>query len=209
MIKANLTIILLISIMFSAKIFSQDWQTEISSYYFYIKVAESNKYLDLPGKHPATAQKDIQFQIWDLDDDQYERTFNFPSITGTEFFAIRNKAGFILDVGGKEKLNAKEIVQQKAGKKFNMKKDNGTEIQTWNYDSKGVQKWQQWKIIVVDKNRIIIENVYTEKAMSIDGNINKNGTKIVSSARTNDEQQFFVLEYADGPNKGKLLEFDK
>jgi hypothetical protein len=208
MLKSTLPIITLIMITFAANLIAQDWRTELSTYYFYIKAAESDKYLDLPGKHPATAQKDIQFQIWDKDDDQYERTFNFPSITGTEFFAIRNKAGFILDVGGKEKLNVKELAQSKTGKKFKMKKDNGAEIQTWNYDSKGVQKWQQWKVIVVDKNRVIIENVYTEKAMCINGNINKNGTKIVSSARSNDVDQFFVLEYADGPNKGKLLEFE-
>lgn len=209
MFKTILVIITLITIIFTSNLNAQDWRTEISSYHFYIKSAESNKYLDLPGKHPATAQKDIQFQIWDKDDDVYERSFNFPSITGTEFFAIRNKAGFILDVGGKEKLNAKELLQQKTGKKFNMKKDDGAEIQTWNYDSKGVQKWQQWKIIVVDKNRIIIENVYSEKAMSINGNINKNGTKIVSASRSNDVDQFFVLEYADGPNKGQLLNFEK
>jgi hypothetical protein len=206
--KSTQFIVLFLLVAFSAKLSAQNWKNEISSNYFYIKVADSDKYLDLPGSHPATAQKNIQFQIWSKDDDTFERTFIFPSINGTEFFAIRNKAGYIMDVGGKDKLSVKEKLQAKTGKKFKMKKDDGAEVQTWNYDSKGVQKWQQWKIIVVDKNRVILENVFTEKALCVDGNIDRGGNKIVSSKRSNRKDQFFVLEYSDGPNKGKLLEFD-
>lgn len=206
--KSSLVIVMLLGFVFTINLSAQNWRSEISSYYFYVKVAGSDKYWDLPGNHPATAKKDLQFQIWDMDDDAYERTFVFPSINGTEFFAIRNKAGYILDVGGKENLNAKELIQSKTGKKFKMKKDDGAEVQTWNYDSKGVQKWQQWRLIVVDKNRVIFENVFTEKPIDVKGDINKNGSKLQSSKRTNSNNQIFVLEYAEGPKKGQLLEFD-
>lgn len=206
--KSSLTIVILFGFVLTMNLCAQNWKTEISSNYFYVKVAESDKYWDLPGKHPATAKKDIQFQIWDKDEDTYERIFIFPSINKTEFFAIRNKAGYILDVGGKEKLDVKEMIQSKAGKKFKMKKDDGAEVQTWNFDSKGVQKWQQWRLIVVDKNRVIFENVLTEKPIDIKGDINKNGSKLQSSKRTNDKNQIFVLEYAEGPKQGQLLEFE-
>jgi len=206
--KSQFSIVVLFFTFIAVNLTAQNWKSEISSQYFYIKVAGSDKYLDLPGKHPETAKKDIQFQIWDKNDDTFERTFIFPSINGTEFYAIRNKAGYIMDVGGKDELYIKEKLQAKTGKKFKMKRDDGAEVQTWNFDSKGVQKWQQWRIIVVDKNRVIIENVFTEKALGVKGNINKNGTKIVSAKRSNDDDQFFALEFADGPNKGKLLEFD-
>ncbi len=206
--KFQLSTVVLFFSLFVVNLTAQNWKSEISSQYFYIKVAGADKYLDLPGEHPATAKKDLQFQIWNKNDDTFERTFIFPSINGTEFFAIRNKAGYIMDVGGKDKLNVKEKLQKKTGKKFKMKKDDGAEVQTWTYNSKGVNKWQQWRLIVVDKNRVIIENVFTENALGVKGNINKNGTKIVSAKRSNDDDQFFVLEYADGPNKGKLLEFD-
>lgn len=197
------------AILFTMNLTAQNWKSEISSNYFYIRVANSNKYLDLPGKHPDTANKDIQFQIWDKTDDTYERSFTFPSINKTEFFAIRNKAGYILDVEGKNDLNVKEKLQKKMGKKFNMKKDDGAKILTWSFDaSKGVAKWQQWRLIVVDKNKVMFENVFTEKAMTVDGNFTNNGTMIVSNKRVNNNNQIFVLEYADGPKRGDLLSFE-
>lgn len=187
------------------------WQDEISSNYFYIKVAKYDKYWDLPGKHPNTAKKDLQFQMWDNDNDKYERTFIFPSIKNTEYYCIRNLAGYIVDVAGKKKLNLKEKLQKKAGKKFKMKKDNGVEIQTWNMNPKGVEEWQQWRLIIVDRNTVIFENVFTGKAIDIRGGgrkIKKNGSKLISWKRHNGDGQRFQLVYADGPRKGQLLEFE-
>ncbi len=188
---------------------AQNWRDEISSNYFYIRVAANAvQYWDLPGHHPQTANKDIQFQIWQMDEDPYERTFIFPSINGSQNFAIKNKAGYVVDVSGKTGLNAKEKLQQKTGKKFRMKKDNGAEIQTWTLDG-GVPEWQQWRLIIVDKNTVMFENVYTGKAIDIKGgNIYQNGTKLQSYDRNNSDSQKFVLEYADGPRKGQLLSFE-
>ena len=111
-------------------------------------------------------------------------------------------------ITGKTGLNAKEKLQQKTGKKFRMKKDNGAEIQTWTLDG-GVPEWQQWRLIIVDKNTVMFENVYTGKAIDIKGgNIYQNGTKLQSYDRNNSDSQKFVLEYADGPRKGQLLSFE-
>ncbi len=184
--KTNSFLLVLLTIIFLNTINNaqgQDWKNEIRSNYFYIKVAASDKFWDLPGKHPNTAKRGVQFQIWSNDDDKYERTFIFPSVTNTDYYVIQNLAGYIVDVSGKKDLSIKEEVQKKAGKKFNMKKDNGAKIQTWEKDSKGIEKWQQWKLIIVDKNTVIFENVFTKKAIDIQGggdNINKNGTKLIS-----------------------------
>ncbi|MCE1167816.1 MAG: RICIN domain-containing protein [Sphingobacteriia bacterium] len=201
----------LLSILLLSQIsFAQNWRNEISSNYFYIRVAENpEKYWDLPGNHPNTAKRDIQFQIWDKDADEFERTFIFPTINGTELFAIRNKAGYIVDVAGKEKLSATEEIKKKTGKKFKMKKDNGVEIQTWDYDGTGVARWQQWRLIIVDQNVVIFENAFTNKAIDIQmGHIHENGSKLQSWDRNNSGAQRFVLEYATGPKKGQLLRFD-
>ena len=187
----------------------QNWLQEISSNYFYIRVASNtNLYWDLPGKHPETAKKDIQFQIWGKDDDPYERTFIFPKISGTNNYAIQNKAGYIVDVGGKKELSATETIQEAGGKKFKMKKDNGAEIKTWLMENGGCAQWQQWKIIVVDKNVVMFENIFTGKAIDVKGGVFKNGTKLNSWKRNNSDSQKFVLEYADGPKKGQLLDFE-
>ncbi len=187
----------------------QNWLKEISSNYFYIRVAaDKNMYWDLPGNHPETAKKDLQFQIWNMDNDPYERTFIFPKITGTNNFAIQNKAGYIVDIAGKTALNASELVQEAAGKKFKMKKNNGVEIQTWELSNGEVAQWQQWKIIIVDKNVIMFESVYSGKAIDIQGGNFSNGTKLVSWERNNSNNQKFVLEYANGPKKGQLLNFE-
>ncbi len=206
-------------IMFSAFILSntvtaqsQNWKNEISSYYFYIKAAKSNKFWDLPGGHPNTAKRDLQFQIWDYDEDKYERTFTFPEIRNTDYHAIKNLAGFIVDVAGKKELNVKEKIQKKTGKKFTMKKDNGVEIQTWDMDSKGVPEWQQWRIIIVDRHTIMFENVFSRKAISVDGGgmeLERNGAKLVQWDRNNNSGQLFQLVYADGPKKGQVLDFEK
>ncbi|MCF8266634.1 MAG: RICIN domain-containing protein [Ignavibacteriales bacterium] len=206
--KTSLFIVTSLILLFTVRLSAQSWKTEINGYHFFIKVADSDKYLDLPGKHPKTADKNIQFQIWDKTDDEFERTFVFPTINGTEYYAIKNKAGFILDIGGKDELNVKEKLQKKTGKKFKMKKDNGAEIQTWEMSPKGVSKWQQWKLIIVDKNKVMFENVFTDKMMNVEGSINNNGSKLTSSKRNNGANQMFVLEYADGPKKGQLLEFN-
>lgn len=202
--------LVLLMIMGATSVLAQNWRQEISSNYFYIRVAANPvQYWDLPGTHPETARKDLQFQIWQKDEDTYERTFIFPSITGTDVFAIKNKAGYIVDVGGKVDLNAKEQIQKKTGKHFKMKKDNGAEVQTWVMDGGGVAKWQQWRLIVVDKNTVMFENVFTNKAIDIQGgNIYRNGVKLHSWERNNSEAQRFVLEYADGPRKGQLLSFE-
>ena len=188
---------------------AQNWRSEISSNYFYIRVAANPvQYWDLPGHHPQTANKDIQFQIWQKDEDPYERTFIFPSINGSQNFAIKNKAGYVVDVSGKKDLNPKEMLQKKTGKKFKMKKDNGAQIQTWTLDG-GVPEWQQWRLIVVDKHTVMFENVFTGKAIDITGgNIYQNGSKLQSYDRNNSDAQKFVLEYADGPRKGQLLNFE-
>lgn len=187
-----------------------DQKKEISSNYFYIRVAEApSKYWDLPGAHPATADKNIQFQIWDKSDEPYERTFIFPTINGTVNYGIKNKAGCIVDVGGKVDLSAKEEIEKKLkNKKFKMKKDNGAEIQTWTYDN-GVAEWQQWRLIIVNTNIVMFENVFTGKMIDVQGgNINDNGTKLHSWERNNGSAQKFVLEYAEGPKKGQLLNFE-
>jgi hypothetical protein len=196
----------------SVTIQCQNWKKEISSYYFYVKCLKTDKYWDLKGHHPETAQKGNQFQIHDMDDDKYERSFTFPKIEGTEFFAIRNLAGYIVDVKGKDELNLKEKLQQKTGKKFQMKKDDGAEIQTWEVGSKGVSPWQQWRMIVVDKNTVEFENVFTHKAIDVAGGSSRtdyNNAKLVSMQRTNSLSQQFQLIYADGPNKGQPLNFEK
>lgn len=191
----------------------QNWKKEISSYHFYIKAASSDKVWDLPGKHPATAKRGLQFQLWSNDKDKYEKSFTFPQIRGTEYFAIRNLAGYIIDVSGKAKLSAKEMIEKKLKrKKFEMKTDNGAKIQTWDFDSKGVPEWQQWRLIIVDKNTVEFENVSTHKAIDMRGggkNISTNGTKIDSWDRNNSAAQQFQLIYADGPNEGQLLDFEK
>ena len=186
-----------------------DWKTEISSNYFYIRIAESpTKYWDLPGGHPETANKNIQFQVWDKFDEPFERTFIFPKINGTENYAIKNKAGYIVDIGGKTALNPKEEMEKKLkNKKFKMKKDNGAEVQTWTYDN-GVAEWQQWRLIIVDAHIVMFESVYTGKAIYVDGGIFTNGNKLVMQTRTNGPAQKFVLEYAEGPKKGQLLSFE-
>ena len=193
-------------------LFGQNWKNEISSYYFYIKAAKSDKVWDLPGKHPATAKRGVQFQIWENDQDKYEKAFAFPQIKGTDVFAIKNLAGYIVDVSGKDKLNLKEQLQKKTGKKFKMKTDNGAEIQTWEQGSKGIDPWQQWRLIVVDKNTVMFENVFTHKAIDMKGggkNIDTNGTKLVSWDRNNSDAQQYQLIYLDGPNQGKPLDFEK
>ncbi|OFY13035.1 MAG: hypothetical protein A2X11_09540 [Bacteroidetes bacterium GWE2_42_24] len=193
----------------STAVSAQGWRDEISSNYFYIRLAANAvQYWDLPGRHPQTANKNIQFQIWQKDDDPYERTFIFPSINGSQNFAIKNKAGYVVDVSGKTDLNPKEKLQQKTGKKFKMKRDNGAQIQTWTLDG-GVPEWQQWRLIIVDKNTVMFENVFTGKAIDVTGgNIYQNGTKLQSYNRNNSDSQKFVLEYADGPRKGQLLSFE-
>lgn len=213
--KLNSFILVLLSMLLLNTINNaqgQNWKDEISSYYFYIKVAGSDKFWDLPGKHPNTAKRGVQFQIWSNDEDKYEKTFSFPGVTNTDYFVIQNLAGYIADISGKKELNLKEEVQKKAGKKFDMKKDNGAKIQTWEVGSKGVEQWQQWKLIIVDKNTVIFENVFTKKAIEIEGgveNIDRNGAKLISWERHNGESQRFQLVYADGPMKGKLLDFEK
>ncbi|MBU1099507.1 MAG: RICIN domain-containing protein [Bacteroidetes bacterium] len=187
------------------------WQDEISSNYFYIKCAKSNKYWDLPGKHPNTAKRDLQFQIWDNDNDKYERTFIFPRINGTDYYAIKNLTGYIVDVAGKKELSVKEKIQKKTGKKFKMKKDNSVEIQTWDADPKGIGDWQQWRIIVVDRNTFMLENVFSRKAISVEGGgmgIESNGSKLVQWDRNGNSGQLFQLVYAEGRRAGQLLEFE-
>ncbi len=189
----------------------ENWKKEISSNYFYIKTADGKGlYWDLPGTHPATAKKDVQFQIWAQDGDAYERTFTFPKINGTVAnFGITNKAGFIVDVSGKRELNAKEIVQQKTGKKFKMKKDNGAQIQTWTIDE-GAKEWQQWRLVVVNSTVVEFINVYTNKAIQVEDNsVNVNGAKLISYTKKDVIGQRFVLEYAEGPKKGQLLNFSE
>ncbi len=209
-----LALLLLVSTPFFAqkqigKSETTDWKKEISSNYFYIRLADdTTQYWDLPGSHPETANKNIQFQIWNKFDEPYERTFIFPSINGTPNYAIKNKAGYIVDVGGKTELSVKEKAEEKLkNKKFKMKKDNGAEIQTWTYDT-GVAKWQQWRIIIVDKNAIIFENVFTNKAIDVKDGKFVNGTKLISWERNNSSSQRFVLEYAEGSKKGQLLNFE-
>ena len=190
----------------------QNWKKEISSNYFYIKSAVSDKCWDLPGKHPNTAKRDVQFQMYDNDKDKYEKTFIFPAVSGTEYYAIKNLAGYIVDVAGKDKLDLKEKLQQKTGKKFKMKTDNGMEIQTWEEKNNAVAAWQQWRLIVVDKNTVIFENAFTHKAINISGNgdeIKANRAKLVSWDRNNKDSQRFQLIYADGPNAGQPLDFEK
>lgn len=190
---------------------TDNWKKEIASNYFLIRVAANPaKYWDLPGHHPKTADKDIQFQIWDKDDDPFERTFTFPLINGTDRFAIKNRAGYIVDVAGKRELSPTEELEKKMGKDFKMKKDNGVEIQTWTLSADGVGEWQQWRIVVVDQHTIMFENAFSSKAIDIKGgNINDNGTKLIQYEKNFSNAQKFSLEYADGPNKGQLVNFYK
>ena len=226
-------------------VYGQHWKSEISSYHFYIKVKDSDKCWDLPGRHPNTARNGVQFQIYDLEDqsvldnngrrdsdrlhstrdrndnrnhrangqnDKYERTFTFPTINGTDYFAIENLAGYIVEVDGKDDLNAKEKIKKKFGTHYKMKKDNGAGIITASMGSRGVSPWQQWRLIVVDRNTVMFENVFTRKAITVQGGnhfINTNTAKLVSWDRNNDINQRFELVYADGPNKGRPLDFER
>ena len=210
--STSVTILFVLILNMSSLTQGQNWKNEISSNYFYIKAADSDKFWDLPGTHPNTAKRDLQFQIWDNDYDKYERSFTFPGIRNTEYFCIRNLTGYIVDVAGKQDLSIKEKLQKKTGKKFKMKKDNGVEIQTWDMGKDGVAQWQQWRIIIVDRHTIMFENIFTGKAIDMQGggdNIKKNGTKLISYERNNSSAQRFQLVYADGPRKGQLLDFEK
>lgn len=162
----------------------------------------------MPGKHPETAKKNIQFQLFYLNNDDYEQYFIFPKINGTDYYAIKNKAGFIVDVAGKKELSAKEKIEEKAGKNFKMKKDSGVEIQTWTPDAKGVPQWQQWRLVIVDSVTVMFESVYSEKAIT-----SKDGpdvqSKLIQYKRDNSSKQKFSLVYANGPKKGQLLNFEK
>lgn len=100
------------------------------------------------------------------------------------------------------------MVEQKAGKKFKIKKNDAVEIQTWTYDSKGVAKWQQWRFVIVDKNIVMFESVNSEKAITSNAG-NVNGSKLIQKKRVTDNTQKFVLVYADGPKKGQLLNVEE
>ena len=143
--------------------------------------------------------------------DKYERTFTFPTINGTEYFAIKNYAGYIAEVEGKDRLSAKEKIKKKFGKRFRMKKDNGAQIVTASI-GRGVTPWQQWKLIVVDRHTVMFENAFTRKAVTVQGGnhfINTNTAKLVSWDRNNDINQRYELIYADGPDKGRPLDFER
>ena len=188
-----------------------DWRKELRSHYFYIKAATSDKFWDLPGHHPNTAKNGSKFQLWDFDDDPYERTFTFVSINGTDNFAIKNLAGYYVDVEGKTKLSLKETLQKKAGKHFQMKKDKGTKLQTWTMDNNGCPEWKQWRIVVVNSNTVEFINIYSGKAIDMAGggyNINQNGTALQQWDQNNSAAQQFQLVYADGPRKGQILKFN-
>ncbi len=185
---------------------SLDWRSEISSNYFYIRVAASPiMYWDLPGSHPGTANNGIQFQIYPKDADVNERTFTFPAITGTDNFAIKNKAGFIVDIAGKENLSPTDMAQRKMGKKIVCKRDDGVPIQTWSIDG-GVAPWQQWKFVILDDNVIAFQSVFNSKYIDIQGGaIDQSGAKLTCYPGNGTNAQKFVLEYANGPKKGQLL----
>lgn len=204
-------ILLLLTLIAMSISVSGQWQTRINNGdYFYIRVAGSSKYWDVPGKHPVTAESGRRFQISGQDNDTYERSFLFYRITGTNKFAIVNKAGFVVEVGGRTTpLTAKEAMLQARGRQFELIEDDGAPIQIARQEENGFYEWQQWIITVVDPNRFMLENAYTGKMVTIIlGEINEDGSELVSSRRTNSAEQQFVLEYATGERKGQLFDFD-
>lgn len=188
--------------------FAQNWKNEISSDYFYIQTTSGDSFVCLEGEHPANAKRDVQFMFraglqYAGGKYDYSSSFIFVKINGTENYAIKNKAGFFMDIEGKDKLNLKEKIALKAGKKIKMKKDEGAKIQTWTND-KGVPSYRQWRLIMVDKNSVMIENVFTKKLLTMSSDF-----YLVSSKRSTDKRkQIFRLMYAKTGKESKLLSFD-
>lgn len=199
--KQLLLVILFITVVLNLS--AQKWRDEVSSNYFYVRVANAPMmYWDLPGEPPASLKPGTQFQISNERRNRQEQSFIFPAITGTEFFAIVNRANLAVGIEGKSKLTKKE---QEAKKKS--KKDNGAAIIIETLVTP-VPEWQQWKILVIGRHNIMFENLHARKLITVEsGMVSSYGAKLFSQYKNNFRAQIYQLEYAEGKNKGQLLDF--
>jgi len=174
---------------------------------FNIKVASTNKYLDLSGNDQVSNKNGANAQIWDMDGGK-DRLLKFIPTSNPTYYKIQfQNGGKMLDVGGYWKLTDMSIPDQglyRAGKSDKkLKKDKGANIQAWDDNGKDNQLW---RIVPLANNNFAIINKHSGKALDVVGSdLNKNGANLQQYNWENSDQsqQWKIINTSNKAELGK------
>ncbi len=164
----------------------QKWAKPPKHQSFYIRPAYSKKYWDLGGDGAATNKKGKRFKLWTLNNGG-DRKYKFKP------------------TGDHSWLN---IEVQNGGRRVDCKgakvKSNGTPLHLWDAHGGDAQKFA---VKPTSKHTFVL---FSKGYKAVDvkgGKIHDNGAELHLWSKHYGPSQQWVLEYASGPNKGKLYEF--
>lgn len=168
-------------------------ETLTENSYFLRSVADSHKYLDVPGfSTQANGDNGVKLQLWDFEDEP-DRKIKFIPVDGEPgWYYIE------LDFGkGKRYFDINGVWSKKKyvfKSQVTSKKDNGARLQLWNHSkSSDVQKYRL-KSVSGHPDRFCIEVQYSGKFLDASGNnVHKNGCHLMQWQYHGKENQQWQL----------------
>lgn len=156
---------------------------------FYIKAAYSNRTWDISGKGAETNANAKALQLWDPSDEP-DRKFKIIPTGDARWVNIQiQNGGRFVAIGGNSKANSERAII--------FDKTNGDD--------------QKFALQFTSPTTFAIrtKNWKTLDCQGGPGSYNKNGTQIIQWDHVLEENQHFQLIYADGPNMGKVYQFNE